>query len=174
MPATAIAVELVPREPPLEAVAAVALGAAARALGRRLLEEPDVQLAELRGLTGRLEVPGRGGGRAPMLAVLVGDSATALPWVDGIVYLGRDVEAPRLLLPTALRPAVSTALFEAAVLRRLAGPSSSSPSSRAPAPSPPFAVLAPSGLAGPRHVFSLASARPIERAQLERWLEAPA
>jgi hypothetical protein len=185
----AIAIELVPREPPLEAVAAVALGAAACALGRRLLAGSDEQLAELRGLTGMTGMTGlagmTGATRAPLLAVL-GDVA-ALPWVDGIVYLGRDAEAPRLLLPTTLRPSVTAALFEAAVLRHLgleasrapsrssrppspsASPSPSpSPSARAAAPSPPFAVLGEG--ARLRHLFSLASARPIQRAPLEQWL----
>jgi hypothetical protein len=130
-----------------------ATGAAARALARRLLEEPDERLAELRGLTGD-----------SLLAVL--GAAEVLPWVDGVVYLGADPDAPRLLLPTALAPALAAGLFEAAVLRHverrfaaergLAGP-----------PAPPIAVLD-----RPRWAFSLAAAAPIQRARLVAWLEA--
>ena len=42
-----------------------------------------------------------------MSPVVVLGATEALPWVDGVNYLGRDPDAPRLLLPTMLRPAVA-------------------------------------------------------------------
>lgn len=176
----AIAVELVPREPPLAPLAAVATGAAARALGARLLLEPDERLARLRGVAGDglLAVLGQARGpRRTRLAELAatdderGDDddedgdALELPWVDGVVYLGRDPAAPRLLLPTALRPAVPAELFEPAVLRHLERASGA-----AKRPAPPFALV-PASVDAPPLIFSLAEARPISRARLSRWLE---
>lgn len=144
-----------PRRAPLPACAAVATGAAARALARRLLEEPEEQLASLRGLTGD-----------SLLAVL--GAAEALPWVDGVRYLGSDPDAPRLLLPTAQTPAIAPALFEAAVLAHVAQRfAADAGASNAPAPLPPFAVLD-----HPRWVVSLARAASIQRARLVAWLEA--
>lgn len=176
----AIAVELVPREPPLAPLVAVALGARARALGLRLLDEPDERLTRLRGLAGPglLAVLGeeRGGGRVRLaeLAASGGDEddeddAVALPWVDGVVYLGRDAAAPRLLLPTALCPSVAVELFEPAMLRHLERGRGADKR----APLPPFAVV-PAGPGEPPLLFSLAEARPISRARLTRWLEGAA
>lgn len=129
------------REPPLEPLAAAATGPAARALAERLLAMPDERLAALRGVAG------------PEL-VLVQGAAEALPWVDGAQYLGRDPEAPGLLLPTSLRPGVPLPLVERAVmLRRRAVPM-------------PMALLLEPPLLVP-----LEEARPLERAALRRWLE---
>ncbi|MCB9564908.1 MAG: hypothetical protein H6708_31365 [Kofleriaceae bacterium] len=52
-----------------------------------------------------------------MLAV-VGDAAR-LPWVDGVAYLGRDLAAPSLLVPTTLAPDAPPALVERALRARL-------------------------------------------------------
>jgi hypothetical protein len=143
-----VRVTFVPREQPLVPAAAVAVGAAARRLGRRLLEE-DSRLAELRGL-----------GSGDLLLV-IGD-ADSLPWSDGIAYLGRDSEAPRLLLPTALRPDVPLDLFERALFRRS---ESASPERQSPAAGGVLAVLA-----SPRRLVQVGLARRIERPLLEQWL----
>ena len=141
-------VAFVPREPPLVPAAAVAVGPAARRLCQRLLED-DSRLAELRGLGG-----------SDLLLVL-GD-ADSLPWSDGIAYLGHDPAAPRLLLPTALRPDVPLDLFERALLRH----GQSGARERQPlAAGGPLAVLA-----SPRRLVQVGLARRIERPLLERWL----
>lgn len=128
------------REVPLSPVAAAAVGEAARRLGERLLRMSDERLSALRGVS------------AEGVFVVIGES-DSLPWVDGIDYLGQDSDAPRLLLPTALRPDVPADLFERAILARLPGVSG------------PVAVLA-----SPRRVVPVGSARRIERAVLEREL----
>jgi len=129
------------REPPLEPLAAAATGDAARALARRLLAMPDERLSALRGVAG-----------AGVLLVM--GAADALPWVDGAQYLGRDPEAPGLLLPTALSPAVPLPLVERAVMfRRRSSPM-------------PMAVLLEPPLLVP-----LEDARPVERAAVQQWLK---
>lgn len=139
-----MSIAFVPRDDVLEPVAVVGLGAIARALAVRLVEEPAEQLQQLRGISG-----------AGLLAVL-GDNAR-LPWVDGVIYLGRDPRAPQLLVPTALRPAIAWDVFERAILRH--GSSLRSP----------VAIVA-----SPRCIFSLADALPIQRAKLAAWIEAHA
>jgi hypothetical protein len=136
-------IAFVPRPDSLDPVAVVGAGPAARALAQRLLWLPDAGLAALRGVAG-----------AGLIA-LIGDTE-ALPWVDGVVYLGRDADAPRLLMPTTLRPAVPPDIFERAIARH-AGPAAG-----------PWAVLS-----APPRVLSLADALPVERACVLRWLGAP-
>jgi hypothetical protein len=135
-----LTVSFVPREQPLMPVAAAAAGPAARGLGERLARLGDDHLSSLRGLSG------------PDLLLVIGDR-DSLPWAPEIVYLGRDPEAPRLLVPTALRPDIPVDLFERAILARARG---------APAP---LAVL-PS----PRRIVKAALVRRIERSMLEGWL----
>lgn len=96
------------REPPLRAQLVVGLGPVAAALGRRVLQDPELQLE---------------GAAAPGLLVLRGDTE-ALPWVDGVVYLGQDPEAPGLYLPTTQRPPLPSALLLQALRRahRTEGP----------------------------------------------------
>lgn len=130
-----------PRHEPLAPVAALARGAAAIALVRRLDTVDDAALAALAGVAG----PG------VIALVARGGAGAALPWVDGIVYLGVDEGAPRLRLPTALAPDVPPALLEAALARGGAAA--------------PIAVV-------PGLVVSLAGARPLARARLAAWLEA--
>lgn len=156
-------VALVPREPPLPPCAAVATGAAAIALARRLLAESDQTLAALRGLAG------------DQLLAILGDERD-LPWVDGVVYLGADPDAPRLLLPTALAPSVAAAFYETAVLRHLAAAAASSAAASSASTAqlalltaPPIAVL-PS----PHAAFSVATAAALSRPRLVAWLEAHA
>ena len=63
----------------------VGLGHVATKLAARLLRLDDEQLTSLRGVAGE------------GLLVVVGDAPL---WVDGVLYLGRDGQAPGWLLPT--------------------------------------------------------------------------
>jgi len=129
-----------PRTTPLDPVGVAARGEAARSLARRLLARDDEALARMSGAA------------APELLVVLGESAD-LPWVDGAVYLGKDVSAPSLLLPTTREPAVPLPLLERAFARAAKAP-------------PPLAVLL-----DPPLLASLEAARPILRTTLERWLD---
>lgn len=94
------------REPPLVACAVAAQGSVAKELANRLLHLDDAALLRLAGVAG------------PNTIVLLGDEAD-LPWVDGVLYLGRDPLAPSLLLPTRMEPLVPTAnLLERAMKGR--------------------------------------------------------
>ena len=97
------------RATPLAAAAVLGLGPVAVMLGARLERASDEELARFEGASGRE-------------ALLVLGPADRLPWVDGVMYLGRDAQAPSLLLPTALEPSVHPTLLEAAVARQFAGP----------------------------------------------------
>jgi hypothetical protein len=119
-----------------------ATGEVARALARKLLAREDGALARLRGVAG------------PELLVLLGE-AEALPWVDGVVYLGRDEQAPSLLLPSNRAPAVPPALLERALL------------ARAGAGDAPLAVLL-----DPPRLVPTGSARTVARERLSGWLDA--
>lgn len=127
------------RATPLAPAGVAATGAVAVALGRRLLDASDEALSAL------LDVAGRG------VLVVLGES-DALPWVDGVVYLGMDSRARSLLLPTTLEPAEPLELVERAIAARFAGVSR-------------MAVLPQQGI-----VVPVASARRIARDALERWL----
>jgi hypothetical protein len=129
-----------PRKDVLDPVAAAGVGSVARALAARLLEMADDRLKLLRGVAG------------PDMLIVLGEGE-ALPWVDGITYLGRDPSAPSLLVPTARRPEVAMDVFERAIARR-ASPLAS-----------PWAVLP-----DPPRVVSVADARRVERARLEAWI----
>lgn len=125
---------------PLPARAVVASGAAAKALGRRLAEVGGDSLRTLAAVAG------------DDLLVVLGDES-ALPWIDGVTYLGRDESAPDLLLPTALAPSVPASLLEAAI-RKLVPRST------------PVVVL-PS----PALLISCGAARAIDRDRLRAWIE---
>ncbi|CAM3255211.1 hypothetical protein G4177_01430 [Corallococcus sp. ZKHCc1 1396] len=127
-----------PRALPLEPVAVVGVGAVARALGARAARADDATLANWRGVAG------------PDVLVLLGEGPS-LPWVEGVVYLGRDPLAPALLLPCALEPEVAVPLLERALL---AGQGDA-----------PLAVLPASGLLVP-----VGAAQPVVRASLVAWL----
>ncbi|MCE9580315.1 MAG: hypothetical protein K8W52_44770 [Deltaproteobacteria bacterium] len=135
-----IAVTWAARARPLPARAVVAIGGAARALGRRIAALDDDALAALDAVVG-----------AELL--LVRGDAERLPWVDGVVYLGRDPDAPDLLVPTALEPSVPAAVLARAVRARIA--------------EAPVAVLA-----SPHLLVPCAGARAIDRGLLAAWLEA--
>jgi hypothetical protein len=87
--------------------------------------------------------------------VVLGEPAD-LPWVDGAVYLGRDADAPALLLPTAREPSIPLPLVERALLAR----------ARTSGTSPPYAVLV-----DPPLLASTQAARPILRPVLQGWLD---
>jgi hypothetical protein len=130
-----------PRDAPLVARAVAASGAAARALADRLAALDDAALGALAAVAG------------DDLLVVLG-AAAALPWVDGVVYLGRDEAAPELLLPTALVPSVPPGVLAAAI--------------RAAVPRPaPIAVLA-----APARLVPCGVARAIDRGRLAAWREA--
>ena len=119
----------------------MAQGEAAHHLAQRLLEYGEAELEQLQG------VAERG-------TLLVRGEADVLPWVEGVVYLGQDTEAPALLLPTALRPDFPAALLERAMQAQF------------PTAAPPLAVLP-----GTLEVISMAEARTVTRASLQAWLE---
>jgi len=131
-----------PRRAPLTPTGQLALGPVSRALGQRLLGADDEALARLRGVS------------ASGLLIVLG-ALEDLPWVDGVIYLGRDPGAPALLLPTNLEPKAPLPLVEAALLRRLGRGS------------PPVAVLP-----DPALVVGTGSALPIARSSLAAWLDA--
>jgi hypothetical protein len=137
----ALRVATTTRADALEPLAVAALGPVAHALATRLLDGTDEALEALRGIV------------AEGLLIALG-AVDALPWVAGVTYLGRDPDAPSLLLPTAVRPAVAVEIFEQAIL------------DRAPRVPRPLAVLL-----SPRRIVSVVGALPIEREKLRRWLE---
>ena len=128
-----------PRSSPLPALAVAGVGPVALALARRVLVAGDMELARWSGVAG------------PGVLVLLGDS-DSLPWVEGVVYLGRDAAAPSLLLPCTLAPDVAPALLERALL------------TRAPVGTP-LAVLP-----RPAHLVPVGAARPVSRDTLRAWL----
>ena len=130
-----------PRTTPLAPVGVAAVGETARQLARRLLAEDDESLDLLEGVAGSGWL------------VVVGPEAS-LPWVDGVIYLGRDPAAPALLLPTVLSPSIPATLVEQAFLAQF------------PALRPPLAVFPQPG-----NVISLGTARRIARTTLLKWLE---
>jgi len=132
------------RPAPLALSGLAASGPAATLLLQRLLRCSDEQLARLRGV----------GDRA--LLVVTGEPGD-LPWVDGVLYLGRDENAPNLLLPTHLQPSLPTALLELALMRRVKSGSA------------PLAVL-PS----PARLVPLSVARRLDRETLSRLAGADA
>jgi hypothetical protein len=126
-----IGLDWTPREEPLVPRAVAAAGAALERLIDRLRQLPGDRLSRLEGVVGE-----------DLLVVL--GAADDLPWVDGVVYLGRSEQAPSLLLPTAVSPSIPESLLDRAV--RL----------RAGSMPPPLAVLPDRAL-----VASVAAARPL-------------
>jgi hypothetical protein len=134
-----IALAWQPRAAPRAVTALVAEGPVAHSLRERLLRLPDAALAALRGVADERHV------------VLLG-APEVLPWVDGVLYLGRCPDAPTLSLPTALDPTLPPGLLERALARRLAPLA------------PPYALWASRD--GAALACSLADARPLDRALL--------
>lgn len=129
-----------PRFTPLVSVGVAARGAAATSLAHRLLRDPD-SLSHYKGVS------------APGLLIILGEEKQ-LPWVDGVVYLGHDSQAPSLLFPTNLEPSVPAALLQRtlAVVHDQSGPCAL--------------------LLDPPSIVPLSEARTIARASLIKWLEA--
>ncbi|MBI4820024.1 MAG: hypothetical protein HY791_27360 [Deltaproteobacteria bacterium] len=121
----------VDRLEPLEPRALLAFDEVARRLRRKLLRSDSFD-----------RLLGVGDER---VLILLGSE---LPWVDGVLYFGRDARAPSLLLPTALAPELPVEVLEAAVLAR----SLSAP-----------ILVCPS----PALTVSVAAARPLSRSKLE-------
>jgi hypothetical protein len=140
-----IRVTWTPRDAPLVARAVAAVGAPARALAERLAAFDDAALGALAAVAG--EAAGDD------LLVVLGEAA-ALPWVDGVVYLGRDDAAPELLLPTALAPSVPPGVLAVAIRAALSVPGL-------------IAVLA-----APPRLVPCGVARAIDRGRLAAWREA--
>jgi hypothetical protein len=132
--------EVVERAEPLAPCAALALDGAAPTLAERLLRFEDERLVRLRGVAG-----------ANFL--LVTGAGEDLPWCEGIRYLGRDAEAPALLVPTAVTLDVPLALFERAIRRRL--------ESLRQAEFPPWAISF-----APELVIATGAAQPIARSRV--------
>jgi hypothetical protein len=90
---------------------------------------------------------------APGLLVILGEEER-LPWVDGVVYLGHDSQAPSLLFPTNLEPSAPAALLQRslAIVHNQSGPCAL--------------------LLDPPLIVPLSEARTIARASLVKWLEA--
>jgi hypothetical protein len=88
---------------------------------------------------------------APGLLVILGEEKR-LPWVDGVVYLGRDSESPSLLFPTNLEPSVPAALLQRSVALVQNGPCAL--------------------LLDPPAIVPLSEARTVARDSLIKWLEA--
>jgi hypothetical protein len=93
-------------------------------------------------------------GAGPELLVVAGP-AHALPWVDGLVFLGTDEDAPRLRLPTALAPSLPADL-----LQQIVGAGKPSP----------LAVLPPGGADG-LLTIALDRLSRVDRAALARLAE---
>ncbi len=128
-----------PRTCPLPALAVAGVGPVALALARRVLGAEDAVLSRWSGVAG------------PGVLVLLGDTES-LPWVEGVVYLGRDVAAPSLLLPCTLAPDVAPALLERALVARAQVGT-------------PLAVLP-----RPAHLVPVGAARPVSRDTVRAWL----
>ncbi len=128
-----------PRALPLQALAVAGVGPVALALARRVLAEEDAALARWSGVAG------------PGVLVLLGDTES-LPWVEGVIYLGRDAAAPSLLLPCTLAPDVAPALLDRALVARAQVGT-------------PLAVLPRSG-----QLVPVGAARPVSREALGAWL----
>jgi hypothetical protein len=155
---SAVAVSWSVRPLPLAPVAVLAIGGdVASRLVQRLLRDDDAALARLRGVASQraVLVLSDAGSNGDAAAVHAG----ALPWIDGLRYLGRDPRAPGLLLPTVFEPDVALALLERSLALRVPE------ATRARTPAP-WAIWH-----DPSVVIPAGAARPLVREALERWLQ---
>jgi hypothetical protein len=143
-PRPIVAPRFAPRIEPLTACAAYAFGSRANALVTRLLAFTDAELRLLSGVS------------SPRLVLVLGDES-ALPWVFGTRYLGKEPDAPSVLFDTTLAPDLPAHLLARAVREGHAehGRSSS------------WALLAE-----PTLLVNLDSALTLSRTRLQAWQEA--
>ena len=133
-----LSVQWQPRLEPLPAQAAVAGGETARMLARRLLLQVDHLSAGLELVT------------SPGWLVLLGKTE-ALPWVDGVRYLGREAHEPRLYLPTTHEPSLPVEWIAGALAQR-------------------YSVDGPFALTETLEIIPLGRARALHSAALNDWL----
>ena len=91
----------------LEPLAVIAFDRAAIRLREKLLSLEDEKLSILQGIF------------AENLLFVAGAN-DILPWVDGVIYLGKNPNALSIYLPTNLRPEMPLDLFEKSLLRNFA------------------------------------------------------
>ncbi|HLM59814.1 MAG TPA: hypothetical protein VK308_03310 [Pyrinomonadaceae bacterium] len=111
--------------------------AAALSLAEKLLSFDDEKLNSFQGVG------------AERMVLLTGDGES-LPWANGAVYLGRDIQMPSVLLPTTLKPNIPLELFERALNEK-------------------FKALAPF-VALPERIIPYGKAKTLSRRALEKWL----
>lgn len=121
----------------LEPVAIIGFDETAKRLKEKLLSFDDEKLSSMQGVF------------AESLLFATGQTAD-LPWVDGVIYLGKDARAASIFLPTNLRPNVPLDLFEKSLLRRFSAQK-------------PFAVLE-------NRIIPVGKMRPISRKILSEIL----
>ena len=127
---------------PSSPCAVAAMDRHAKRLAERLLQLDPAMLGRLLGVVGKKTL------------VVLGAEAD-LPWVDGVVYLGRTSSAPGLLLPTLLTPIVpGPHLLEQALRKRF------------PDVAIPLAVLPEN----PTTVIPCGHALRLEAKEIEKWL----
>ena len=127
----------VQRTDPLDACGLTASGLTATLLAKKLAGLTDERLKPLSAVAGA------------DLIVVTGPRES-LPWVDGVRYLGRDPEAPSLLMTTTVAPSLPVALIRDALSH--AG----------------YAGLI--AITDPTTLVSLEGALPLDRKTLERWI----
>lgn len=128
-----------PRLEPLPISALLATGASALALQVRLiqlLQAQDPRSARWQGLGGLGWI------------VVVGED---LPWVDGLTFLGKDPQAPQLLLPTHLQPQIHPVLLARAFQAQ------------------GLLALIPEEIQGGPACIPLGNARPLALGPLQAW-----
>jgi MoxR-vWA-beta-propeller ternary system domain bpX5 len=121
----------------LQPSALIAFGDSAIRLRKKLLSFDDEKLSNLQGVF------------ADNLLFVAGETDN-LPWIDGGIYLGKDVNAPSIFLPTNLRPTIPIDLFEKALLSKFAAQK-------------PFAVIE-------NQIIPIGKMRPISRRILNEIL----
>lgn len=121
----------------LAPIALVAFDEAAVRLKKKLLSFDDEKLLSLQGVFGK------------NLLFVTGESDN-LPWIDGLIYLGKDALAPSVLLPTNLRPNLPVDLFERRLTRQFSDQK-------------PFAVVG-------KRIIPVGKMRPISRKVLSEIL----
>ncbi len=124
------------REPPLQPEGVFAYGPAVNSLVQRLLRFDDSILQSLKGIGSKEFI------------VIIGPEEK-LPWVKGLIYLGRDIKTPGILLPTLRKPTTDGLLVAEALAEK-------------GMKKPAFLVDAPSCCG------SVAEAQPISRRHLQQ------